>query len=421
MLSITSGQKASYCDGISRRGFLQLGAMSMGGLTLAQLLRAEAQAGIGSSHKAIINIHLGGGPSHQDMFDLKPNAPVEYRGEFNPISTNVPGFQICEHMPILAGMADKFAVIRSIVGAVNSHSNFQTHTGYSQRDLQNAGGRPALGSVVSKLHGPGPGGAPAFISYNGGEPGFLGAVHKPYRPQGGNLRLNGSMTAERLNNRTNLLAKLDRIRRDVDATGQMEALDAYTERAVSVVTSGRVADALDINKEPQEVQDRYTRDGRNFLLARRLIEAGVRVVSFNWGGWDTHGQNFTKLRDQLPKLDRAMSTLLSDLHARGLDKDVTVVMWGEFGRTPRVNNNAGRDHWNRVMMGFLAGGGMKTGQVIGETNREAGEAKDRPVHILEVFSTLYRNLGIDPTVTIPDNNGRPQYLTGSHKPVRELI
>ncbi len=426
MLTIFSGSQHDYCDGLSRRSFLQLGAIGMGSLTLPGLLRAEAAAGIGSSSKALINIHLGGGPSHQDMFDLKPAAPAEFRGEFNPIKTNVPGLDICEHFPKLATMGDKFAVIRSLIGMVNDHSNYHTQSGYSRRDreLQNIGGAPSIGSVIAKMLGPSPSGAPPFISYNGGEPGYLGPVYKPYKPSGNELRLNGSLTAERLENRTNLLASLDRIRRDVDASRQMEALDSYTRRAVDVVTSGEVADALDLNKEKPEIVKRYGNDGKNFLLARRLVEAGVRVVTFNWGGWDTHGQNFVKLRNQLPKLDIAMSSLLSDLHQRGLDKDVTVVMWGEFGRTPRVNKNAGRDHWPQLATCFLAGGGMHTGQAIGTSTKNAEQAKDRPVHLQEVFATLYHNFGINvSSSTLEDPTGRPQFLIKSayRNPISELV
>jgi hypothetical protein len=423
MLTVDLARTGRYCDGVSRRSLLQLGALTLGGVTLADVLRAEEATGKGTSQKAIINIHLGGGPSHQDMFDLKPEAPREFRGEFNPISTNVAGMQICEHMPQLATMADKYAVIRSLVGMVDDHSNFHTQTGYDRRNLANAGGRPALGSVVSKLQGPGRNGAPAFIAYNQASSGYLGPVYQAYRPQGGDLRLVGGMTEDRLSNRTNLLTSLDRIRRDLDASHQMEAMDSYTQRAVSVVTSGKVADALDLSKEDPKVVEAYGKeDGRMFLTARRLVEAGVRVVTYDWGGWDTHGQNFVQLRKQLPKLDKAMSALLTDLHSRGLDKDVTVVMWGEFGRTPRVNPSAGRDHWSRVAMCFLAGGGMRTGQCIGSSSRDASEAKDRPVHLQEVFATLYHNLGIDVEHTqLLDTAGRPQYLVDMRKPIAELI
>lgn len=326
MLTILGGDKGQFCDRLSRRGFLQVGALGIGGMTLADLMRLEASAGIKNSNKALINIHLGGGPSHQDMFDLKPDAPREFRGEFNPIKTNVDGLEICEHFPKLALMADKFAVLRSLVGMLDDHSNFHTHTGYGRNDLRNVGGRPSIGSVVAKLLGPTGNGAPPFISYNGGYPGYLGPVYKPYQPQGGDLRLVGGMTAERLESRTNLLSSLDKLRRDLDASGQMTALDSYTQRAVGVVTSGNVADALDLNKEDPKIRQRYGADGNQFLTSRRLIEAGVRVVNFDWGGWDTHGDNFGQLRRQLPKLDTALSALLQDLSERGLDKDVTVVM-----------------------------------------------------------------------------------------------
>ncbi|MBT6156917.1 MAG: DUF1501 domain-containing protein [Planctomycetaceae bacterium] len=413
----------SIQSGVSRRNFLKVGAAGVGGLTLADLLRAEAAAGTGSSNKALINIHLAGGPSHQDTFDLKPDAPSEYRGEFNPISTNAPGLDICEHFPMLAQSADKFSVIRSLTGSIADHSDYPTQTGFPRSSLQSLGGRPSIGSVVSKLQGDLSVGAPPFVGYNGSYVGYLGAVHQPFRPQGGELRLNKSVTADRLRSRTDLLGGLDRLRRDMDHTGHMLALDAYSQQAVEMVTSGRVADALDLSKEDPRLRERYGNDGKMFLTARRLIEAGVRVVNFNWGSWDTHSNNFGHLRNQLPKLDRSMHALLEDLSVRGLNDDVTVVMWGEFGRTPRVNSNkGGRDHWYEVAMCFLAGGGMKMGQAIGKSNRNAERAVDRPVHLLEVMATLYHNLGIDvKSTTITDPAGRPQYLVDHREPIRELI
>ena len=421
MFTIWDRAESRNCSGVSRRNFLKVGALGIGGFTLADLLRAEAAAGTGGSHKAVINIHLSGGPSHQDMFDLKPDAPVEFRGEFNPISTNVPGMDICEHFPQLAKMADRFAVVRSLIGSYDDHSNFHTHTGFGRNDLRNVGGRPSMGSVVAKMLGPTGSGAPPFVSYNGGYPGYLGPVHKPYQPQGGDLRLVGGMSVDRLESRTNLLTSLDKLRRDVDGSGQMTALDSFTQRAVGVVTSGRVADALDLSKEDPKVRERYGKDGTMFLTSRRLIEAGVRVMTFDWGGWDTHSNNFVTLKQQLPKLDVAMSALLQDLADRGMDKDVSIVMWGEFGRTPRVNATAGRDHWSRVSTCFLAGGGMKTGKAIGSSTRYAEDAKDRPVHLLEVFSTLYHNMGIDPESRLNDPNGRPQFLVEHRSPIKELV
>lgn len=408
---------------IDRRGFMQMGALTVGGLALPSLLRAEDSLGITSSRKSVINIHLSGGPSHQDMFDLKPNAPREFRGEFNPIATNVPGIEICELMPRLAGIADKWAVVRSMIGSYEDHSNFHTLTGWGREDLKNVGGRPSIGAVASKLLGPTGTGAPASVSFNEDYPGFLGPAYGGYRPQGGDLRLVNDVTADRLDGRTNLLSNLDRLRRDLDSSGKMKALDAFTQRAVSVVTSGNVADALDRRKFTREERDAYGgREENHFLLAKRLIEAGVRMVSFNWGGWDTHEGNFRQLRGQLPKLDQALSQLILDLNNSGLAKDVSIVMWGEFGRTPRVNNQAGRDHWPRVNFAFLAGGGMKMGQTIGTTTDKAEDAKDRPVHIREVFSTLYHNLGIDTAKTqLIDPAGRPQYLLDDRKPIVELV
>lgn len=420
MLDVSTRQASRYCDGVSRRNFLQIGGLGIAGVTLADVLRAEEGK---SSTRSIINIHLGGGPSHQDMFDLKPEAPVEFRGEFNPIKTNVSGIEICELMPKLATMADKYAIIRSLVGMKDDHSNFQTHTGYTQEDLRNVGGRPSIGAVATKLLGPSGTGAPPWVSYNGGNPGYLGAQCRGYHPQGGDLRLVGGMTADRLESRTNLLTSLDKIRRDVDASGQMQALDSFTQRAVSVVTSGAVADALDLNKEDPAVRERYGKnDGEMFLRARRLVEAGVRVVTFDWGGWDTHGQNFVQLRKQLPKLDTALSALIQDLHDRGMAKDVTIVMWGEFGRTPRVNNTAGRDHWSRLSMCFMSSGSLRMGQVIGSSTAYAEDAKDNPVHLQHVFATLYHTLGINvKDRTLMDNNGRPQYLVEQRRVIKELV
>ena len=424
MLSISDRQSGMrFCDGASRREFLQIGALGLGGLTLGNLLQAEAQAGVGSSQKSIVNIHLAGGPSHMDMFDLKPEAPSEFRGEFSPIRTNVSGMDICEHFPGLATLADKFAVVRTLEGNISDHSDFPTQVGYPRQALNSIGGRPSLGSVVSRLQGSAGTGAPPFVSFNGSYAGYLGATHMPFKPQGGELRLNSNLTADRLDSRTSLLRSLDGLRRDADASGAMLALDSYTQQAVDMVTSGRVADALDLKKEDPRLRDRYGNDGKNFLTARRLIEAGVRVVTFNWGSWDTHSNNFGHLRGQLPRLDRSMSTFLNDLSQRGMLDDVTVVMWGEFGRTPRVNNNkGGRDHWERVASCFLSGGGMQMGQMIGRTNKNGERAIDRPIHIQQVFATLYHRLGIDvKTTTLIDPAGRPQYLVDQREPIRELI
>ena len=425
MLRINLADSQRYCDGVSRRSFLALGTLGIGGLTLADLYRAEA-AGSGSSHKAVINIHLSGGPSHQDMWDLKPDAPTEYRGEFNPIKTNVPGMDICEHFPQLAKMADKFAVIRSLVGSNAGHSNDQTHTGFNRKSMANIGGRPSIGSVVARLQGATPSGAPPFVSYNGGAFGYLGPIYKGFSPNDAKnvLRLQAGLTVDRLSERTSLLSSLDNIRRDIDSSGQLEALDSYTIRAYEMVTSGEVANALDLKQEQADIVDRYGSSNKNLLIARRLIQAGVRVITMNgpWGGWDTHSNNFVTLRKNLPKMDQGLAALIWDLQRCDLYSDVSIVVWGEFGRTPRVNAKAGRDHWPRLAGAFMAGGNMRTGQVVGSSSRKAEYAKDRPVDYQEVLATLYHNLGIDTvSTTITDRNGRPQYLLDYRDPISELV
>lgn len=428
MLTIQNSHKSRFCDGVSRRNFLKIGALGIGGLTFADVLRAEAASGIRSSNKAIINIHLGGGPTHLDMYDLKPSAPAEFRGEFNPIQTNAPGLDICEHLPKLAKLGDKFATIRSLVGSNAGHSSYQTHSGFNQKSLSTLGGRPSIGSVIWKLLGSS-GGAPPFVSYNGGSPGYLGPTYKPFSPSGrgaamANLKLERTLTVDRLAERASLLGEFDQMRREVDASGQMEAMDSYTQTAIDVITSGKVANALDLKKADPRSVERYGRAGRTLLTARRLIEAGVRVVTFNaFGGWDTHSNNFKTLRDRnLPGLDQAMSALIEDLTSRGMFDDVTVVMWGEFGRTPRVNARAGRDHWPRLSSAFIAGGGIRGGQAIGESSRYGETAKTRPVHYQEVHATLYRNMGIDlHTTQFIDPAGRPQYILDHLDPISELI
>jgi hypothetical protein len=459
MLTIAGRARSGYCDGVTRRDFLRIGGLGLGGLSLSQLLRAEAQAGIARSHKAVIMIFLAGGPPHMDMFDLKPEAPSDIRGEYAPISTNVPGLEICEHMPRLAQMMDKFAVVRSLVGAGGDHSAGQCLTGYRDMISKAQGGRPSLGAVVSLLQGPVHGDVPPFVGLsprtgelrwgNPGNPGYLGLAHAPFTPfrsesqgdptskQGpGDAGLSLDDTAiapERLAGRRSLLALLDNLRRKIDHDDAMLGMDSFNQRAFEVLSSRRVFEALNLSKEDPRLRARYgIGDMRNeddgppccmdhFLMARRLVEAGVRVVTISFGRWDTHKQNFETCRSRIPKLDMALSSLVQDLHVRGLDKDVSVVVWGEFGRTPKINKDAGRDHWPSVNFALLAGGGMRTGQVIGSTDKEAAYVKDRPVSFQNVFATLYRNLGIDPGLAVPDRSGRPMYLLDEREPIHELI
>jgi hypothetical protein len=440
------GPKSRFCDGVSRRNFLKIGALGLGGLALPQLLQAEAKSGVRRSHKSVIMIFLPGGPSHQDMFDLKVDAPSEVRGEFKPIRTNVSGIQICEHLPRLAKHMEKCAIIRSMVGATGDHYAFQCMTGRPHQN-QPAGGWPCMGSVLSKLEGPVNKYVPPFVGLapkmghmpwaDAGTPGFLGIGHAPFKPSGAgkdDMVLNG-VTLDRLADRKALLSSFDGYRRDVDASGLMSGLDAFNEQAFGIMTSSKLMEALDIEKEDRKVRESYGKgDPKNrddggpklmeqFLMARRLVEAGARCVTLAFSRWDHHGDNFGALRQDLPLLDQGLSALLQDLYQRGLDKDVSVVVWGEFGRTPTINKDGGRDHWPRVSCALLAGGGMKTGHVIGATDRLGGEAVERPVQFGEVFATLYHNLGIDVAkVTVPDFSGRPQYLVDNGiQPMRELV
>jgi hypothetical protein len=449
MLSIF-GKPTRLCDGVSRRSFLQIGALSLGGLSLslADLLRSEARAAepTRTRPKSVINIFLGGGPPHQDMWDIKTEAPSEIRGEFRPIATRVNGIQIGEVFPRVAAQMDKIALIRSVVGATGAHDGFQCMTGWTPADLRSVGGRPSLGSAVAKIQGPVDPGVPPFVGLaaptgeirwsDSGKPGFLGPAYAAFKPDGpalANMRLHGT-TLDNLADRRRMLSSFDGLRREIDATGQIQGMDASTQRAFDVLTSSRLVEALDLSRESDRMRERYG-DGRPYnyqydgaptanehlLLARRLVEAGARVVSLSFGRWDSHSDNFTLVRDHGGKLDQALSALIEDLHDRGLQDDVTVIAWGEFGRTPRINNNAGRDHWPEVSCALLAGGGMRTGQVIGATNHLGERAVQRPVHFQEIFATLYHNLGINTqTTTFRDPTGRPQYLV-ERSPIQELV
>jgi hypothetical protein len=435
------------CNGVSRRDFLKIGSLGLGGLTLPQLLAAEAASGKRSSHKSVIMVFLCGGPPHQDMYDIKVDAPVEVRGEFDPIPTNVPGIEVCQLLPNLAKIMDKLVPIRSVVGCRDDHAGYQCYTGHLSQG-EPAGGWPHFGSAVSRLQGPVAPGVPPFVSlcyttqhkpYNEPGAGFLGLGQSSFRPTGegrDDLVLQG-INIEHLGDRRNLLSSLDKFRRDWDNRGAMEGMDVFTQRAMGILTSSELFDALDVSKEDEKTRQRYgyydpskpkgdgaPRVPQNLLLARRLVEAGARVVTVNYSFWDWHGQNFRNAKEELPIFDQGVSALVEDLHERGLDKDCSVVVWGEFGRTPKINKDAGRDHWPRVSCALLAGGGMKTGQVIGKTDRLGGEPVERPVTFEEVHATLYRNLGINLATTprLFDFRGRPQYLISPDvKPISEIV
>ncbi len=421
------GAKQGFCDGITRRNFLQVGAFGAG-LTLADMLRlrseAAANTGRPTANKSVIMIYLPGGPSHMDMYDLKPEAPAEFRGEFRPIATNVPGVQICEHFPMQARMWDKLACVRSIVSA-DEHSDTLVMTGYSDRENRTSN-HPSFGSVVSRLRG-NTGDVPPFVSLRGmsrgTEPGFLGIAHRPFSPSGPgvqNLRMANGVNPDRVGERRTLLGGFDGMRSELDNNGTLSGLDTFTQRAFDMIASGGVRTALDLQREPQNVRERY-RGVEQFLTARRLVEAGVGCVTLSVGGWDTHGNNFQTLRRQLPQVDRGVANLIQDLHDRGLSNDVVTVMWGEFGRTPRINRGAGRDHWSPVMSCLIAGGGLRMGQAVGSSTARGERPQDRRCTPPQILSTIYRAVGIDPTQTFTNGTGRPVHILDDRTPIRELV
>jgi hypothetical protein len=459
MLTIHGPGPAARGGRATRREFLRVGALSLGGQTLGDVLRLRAEAPVPGEPrpKSVILIHLSGGPSHLDMYDMKPAAPREYRGEFRPIRTNVPGMHVCELMPRQAKIADRFAILRGVQLA-HLHTANEFYSGFPWQESPRASvpgeaQRPALGSVVSRLRG-GSRAVPPYVSLNNRPDWerayYLGVEHEPFRVGDGNhrepldnLRRCRGVSAGRLENRKDLLHAFDTLRRDLDARGALEGLDGFQARALEMVASGKVRDAFDLDKEPDRVRARYgdrpfrvinqecavvkyhqvAHPGRALLQARRLVEAGVSVVTVGLHDWDTHRYNFTTLRQLLPPLDQALAALVTDLDDRGLLGDVAVLMGGEFGRTPRIGDITpdGRSHWPEAGFLWVAGGGLRTGQVVGATDARGERVLSTPIRMQNVLATLYRLLGIDPTTAFPDYNGRPQYVLENPQPVGELL
>jgi hypothetical protein len=433
----------------TRRGFLSVGSLCLGGLTLADLLRLRAEGGVANSRrqKSVIMVYLPGGASHIDMYDLKPEAPIEYRGEFRPIATNVSGIQVCELMPCHARIADKFSIVRGIKTQGN-HDPTELLTGIPAAASGQIGTlrRPAIGCVVSKIRGA-DGPVPPYVSVSSHkllqsyddpeEPAYLGPTNRPISLDG-QLRQDLELGVEfrsRFDDRRRLLGDLDRMRRNPDMT-------TYTERALEMLTSTRIRDALELSRESDATRRSYGEgldpraQGLDFLRARRLVEAGVSLVSVaarfsvniggginDPGGWDTHGYNFKLLRAKLPIYDSAVATLISDLHDRGMSDDVAVVVWSEFGRTPRIGDSTpdGRGHWPNASCALIAGGGLKMGQIVGETDARAESARNRPYCTQDILATLYHVLGIDPSRTFVDFSGRPHSLVDKGESIAALI
>ena len=459
MLTINGAKTDRFCDGQSRRSFLRIGALGIGGISLDTLLRAKAFAKTDHHEPAVIMIYLPGGPTQHETFDPKPGAAEEIRGAFRSIATRASGTRFCELLPKLAAISDQFSIVRTLVGMQNRHESFQCYTGRpggQARDNEPSGGWPSIGSVLSHLYGPNRHGVVPFVDaapkmghmpYNNrgfhdppgrlSWPGFTGMQHTPFVLEGEgkhDLVLN-NIDMIRLEHRRQLLDSLAIHQTTIDRV----ANQPFREQAFSLLTSNRFARAMNLENEPQTVRDRYgavqgthssfggaPQDPQRLLLARRLVEAGVRCVTISFGAWDWHANREGTIeflaKKYLPVFDHALSTLLQDLCERGLLERVTVVVLGEFGRTPRINSKGGRDHWPNTQSVLLAGGGIQGGRTVGTTDRSGGTPVDRPVHIQEVFATLYRNLGIDVnSVTINDLGGRPRFLVDENRqPIEEL-
>jgi hypothetical protein len=444
MLMIDQHSRTSV--GTTRRNFLRVGSLALGGLTLADLLRLQTHAA--TSHqraRSVVMIHLSGGPSHLDTYDMKPAAPAEYRGEFSPIRTNVPGIEVCELMPLQAQIADKFAILRGAQIA-NLHTGNMFYSGFPWQESPRASvpgeaRRPALGSVVSRLSS-GQSEMPPYVSIENNldweRAYYLGVEHEPVRVSGSspretieNLGRNASVSTVRLSDRQSLLQDLDEVRRNLELGDTARGIDRFQQRALDMVTSTRVRDAFDLERESPADRERYGQGpyrhgphpGRSLLLARRLIEAGVSVVTVGVHDWDTHQANFQSLREMLPALDRALYALVVDLSDRGLLDETVIVMGGEFGRTPRIGDQTpdGRGHWPDAGILWVAGGGLRTGQVLGGTDARGEAVIGSPIDMKNVLATVYHLLEIDAGITFPDHNGRPQFILDQREPLTALL
>jgi hypothetical protein len=410
--------------------------------------------------RSVILICLPGGPSHLDMYDMKPDAPAEIRGEFRPIRTNVPGFDLCEHMPLQARIADQLAVVRNLRFLQGDHQLHEVFTGFPAgpaAGFMSPPMKPAFGSIVSRLRQDPAELLPRYVTLGASDhprtagvsesPLFLGVAHRPFEPSTAmmdSLTLHPEVTPEQFANRRRLLRTFDTLRRDLDGADRLGGLDSVNRKAMDMLTSDRIRDAFDLSREPESMRELYGADvkmkqvyqyghtwhGSKFLQARRLAEAGVPVITLAMGGWDDHGPVnpaspkgtvFERLREKLPLYDRSIYALATDLRQRGLDRQVAVVVWGEFGRTPKVNFAGGRDHWTSAGFALFFGGGFQTGQVIGRTDAQGQRPVNKAYMPQNVFATLYRHLGIDPDLaTYQDPSGRPVHLLEDTAPITEL-
>ena len=457
----SSDQKNSprYCDGISRRSFVQLGVAGMASLGLGDVLKAKAtgETGRDKSKVSTILIWLDGGPGHMDMYDMKPDAAVEYRGIWSPIRTKVPGFDITELYPLQAKHTDKFSVVRSLHHGTGDHFA-GAHRMLTTKNMGVSGGNnigkfPGIGAIVAQQRENLNRNVPPYVSVPtassvGRVPGyfsgkFLGVQYDPFMTKGDpnsdkfrvqNMVLPTGITVDRLDDRTRLRGELDKITRDIESNGTFDALDQFDQQAFNFVTGPKARTAFDINQEDDKLREKYGRNswGQSTLLARRLVEAGASFVTVHYGGWDHHWNLQGGYETLLPRVDAAVAGLFEDLAQRGLLDTTIVMLCGEFSRTPRMNDGGnggpplskgtpGRDHWGNSMFCLLGGGGIRGGQVIGSTTSKGESAKDRPVTPANIHATVYECMGIDPKLHILDHAGRPTPVLDDPTPIHELL
>ncbi|MFT5322183.1 MAG: hypothetical protein ACI8P0_000018 [Planctomycetaceae bacterium] len=434
MLTFETGRRFRDCNGTMRRDFLKVGALGTSSLTLGNLMRARTKAvetGASLPDTSVIWVWLGGGPTHVETFDPKMTAPMEYRSVTGEVSTNLPGVTLGGTFTKMAKVADKMAFVRSFAHTNSGHGG-GTHflmTGYDDRNVDNGGlpSRPSMGSIVSRVRGTNhpQTGMPTYVRLGGiGSDGaaFLGAANSPFDPAG-QARKNMALTIKqnRLSNRRSLLSGLDNINRQVDSSGLMEGLDAFEQQAFSLVLS-RSQRAFDLKYEDPRVSELYGPGlGQQMLRARRLVEAGAGFVTVSYGGWDMHGKIEESMRKTSVQLDHAVHALIEDLNQRSMDRNVLVVIAGEFGRTPKINKTAGRDHWAPLSTLALSGGGLRMGQVIGESASKVDVPKTTPIRPSDLMATVFQVLGVDPKIQFVNEAGRPVYMLEDGRPIRELV
>jgi hypothetical protein len=435
MLNLWGSRKRTDCDGATRRDFLKVGALGATGLMLPDLLRARAAAqaaGRSTRNTSVVWLWLGGGPTHVETFDPKMSAPAEFRSAVGAVQTNVSGIELGGVFPQMARVADKMAFVRSFAHNNSGHGG-GTHwvmTGYDYPPADNGQApiKPGLGSIVARQRGANnpTTGLPTYVRLSGiyGDgPSWLGSAYAPF-DVGGNARRNMNMQVplDRLGERRNLLRTFDTFNRQADRSGLASGLDSFETQAFDLLLS-RAREVFDVDREEPRTRDLYgsTPLGRQMLLARRLCESGVGFVTIQYGGWDMHGQIAQSMRNLAPQLDHAVSAFVQDTHARGLDQDILLVITGEFGRTPRINGSAGRDHWAPLSTLALAGGGLRMGQVVGESSSRAEVPRTRPITPQDLMATVFHVLGLPRDLHYNDPTGRPTPMVNNGHAIPELV